>query len=316
MKGINVLFFAFLTFQITFAQDVVLSDYRLYQMQLNPALAGNDNGVRISTFFQNQKLFGSSFTNAFGISIDSPVKLRKSLTLGLGYQFYRDMTGETKFGAKNHQLSAALTKNIGKQNLTHAFSLGILFGFNNQSFDNDNFRWPSQIGPNGFDPNLPSGVSVTDLSIIYFGLNLGANYSLKSNKNHQLDVGFAINNINRPIVSFLGTENKLYTRKIYYLRPTIMIKEKVGVVGSFFYTEQGVHNTYNFSSGVLITKNDKFINVNFGYQKNDMPFVSIFLGYKKIKIGSNYNFATNKLAANKIEGFISYTFVKKGESKN
>lgn len=316
MKGINVLFFVLLTFQITFAQDIVLSDYRLYQMQLNPALVGNDHGVRISAFFQNQKFLGSSFSNAFGTSIDSPVKLGKSLTLGLGYQFYRDVAGESKYGAKNHQLSAALTKNIEKHNVKHGFSLGMLLGFNNQSFDNDNLRWPSQIGPNGFNPTLPSGEPLTDLNVIYFGLNLGANYSLKSSKNHQLDAGFAINNINRPNVSFLGTENKLYARKIYYLRPTIMISEKTGVVGSFFYTKQGVHSTYNFSSGILLTKKDKFLNVNFGYQKNNMPFVSMFLGNKKIKIGSNYSFVVNKIAGNKIEGFVSYTFVKKGESKN
>lgn len=310
LKSLKVLTIILLAIQIS-AQDIVLSDYRLYQIQLNPALAGNGDGIRMSSFFQNTKFFNSTLSNAFGATVDAPVKLSKSISLGLAYQFFRDVAGESKFGARNHQLSTALTKKILKGNLTHALSVGMQYGINNQSVSNENLRWPSQIGPNGFDPTIPSGEPNLDLSFTYLALNIGANYSLKSDKNHQLDAGFAINNINRPIIAFLGNENKLFNRNIYYIRPTMMLTEKVGIVASIFFTEQGQHNSYNYSSGIVLTKNDKFINVNLGYQKNDMPFVSIFLGNKNIKFGSNYIFVAKDIGASKLEAFMSYTFTKK-----
>jgi hypothetical protein len=291
------------------SQDVVMNSYELSPTQLNPALNGTACGVRLSTNMQKVSINKDFY--ALRASVDAPVILRDKWSLGIGYSYVQDVFGDSNYGAKNHTFSTSMIKKLGSKIISHRIALGLEGGLSNRSLNGKNLRWPSQIGPNGFDNTQSIGEDpALDFNILYKDINIGLDYIAKWQNDNLLNIGIAFNHINQPNISFLGNAVPIKTRAVYYLRSKYMISTKFGLAPTIFYTTMNNQSTYFASLGTQYAfVDDKIIGtLTAGYQKNNQPFVGLQIRIKQLSIGANVTISDEESITRKFETSLTYTF--------
>jgi hypothetical protein len=294
------------------SQDLILNNYDLAPKQLNPALNGSACGIRVAT--NMQKSIGTSTKYAeflaYSASVDAPILLKKQWRVGVGYGYLSDVVEASQYGVKSHMLASSIMKTISIDNVAHRFSLGLEGGLSNRRLNGKNLKWPSQIGPNGFDPSLPTNEDpALDFDFIYKDINLGLDYEAKWQNDDVVNFGIVFNHINNPNVSFLGSQVALKTRAVYYLRTKYMLSPKFGFAPMLYYTSMGNQNTYfgRLGAEYAFDENKTIGTLTAGYQKNNIAFIGAQIRHRDLSFGINTTFGDDSIFR-KIETYISYTF--------
>jgi type IX secretion system PorP/SprF family membrane protein len=295
--------------QSIFSQDNIYLLYNQLPLTVNPSLTGSACGPRASVYYQQLSNDLFDFFNYYskGVNFDIPIELKNNDKIGLGYKLMHDVAGETKFTNFGNYLSVAYHKSMNKNvDRPQYISLGVDAGLSNSSLNGKNLRWPSQIGPNGFDPSLP-GEDI-DLSVRYFDINLGISWTGHISKKIKSTAGIAINHINQPNRSLLGNSSNLDQRLVYHMTLDISINDKWSILPSGYFTHQYQHGYYICSANIghQFTNTTK-VQLGGGYAKNDQPFVNATLNYKMLNLGVAYGFE-NKAALDKFEIVLGYAF--------
>lgn len=294
-------------------QDYTITQYMQLPATLNPALTGNVCGIRLTSFYQNSssKVLAQSVYQNFGMNIDAPIIMGNKTKLGLGYQFIRDVAGESKFGSANHFIAVSISKSLQAGNTEHHLSMGASGGFSSRSLGGSDLRWPSQITPNGFNPNIPPGESGFETNIRYVDMNVGLGWDIILQRGHKIATGIVAYHINQPNISFLGTSTSLQTRLAAYISTELIVSNKWAFLPSAFYTKQDQFDTYNVALGGKYTLyNKNWIQLSSGYIKHGQPFVGVALGIGSLTLLGNYNFE-NDASLKRAEVGIKYIFKTK-----
>ena len=296
--------------QYSKGQENVFLLFNQLPIILNPAFTGSGCGVRTNVYYQNlsHNTSHSTFANNQGLTLDLPLKFNNNDKVGLGYKMGYDVSGSSNFTNFSNHLLLAYHKSLSNsQDRPSYIALGLEGGIVSNSLKGKDLRWPSQIGPNGFDPNLPPNEMI-DFSIKYFDLNLGLSWSGYLHQKVKSTIGIAIIHINTPIVSFLGSkENTLKQRIVTHFTSDITLNKKWFIIPAVYYTNQGSVYYYMFSSNIGHKfSNHTSVSLGGGYAKNSQPFVNVLINYEKINIGVAYGFE-NRAGLNKLEVILGYS---------
>ncbi len=270
---------------------------------------GSDCGTRLYTFYQNQNNDFFLFQN-FGLNVDAPIYNKNNFKIGTGYKFTKDMAGESKFSNSSHLLAVSASKTYTTTAAKQEIALGFEGGIARRSINPAGIRWPSQIGPTGFDPKIPSGEDF-DQAIRFMDMNMGVQYSIHWKEKYSITTGMSLAYINKPNISFLFADEKEKVRTNLYITANYRLNDQFEFSPSFIYTQHGQHQIYNVNMGTrYYLKPQSWICLDLGYLQYQQPFVAISTGVKKLIIFTSYNLVNNA-GLTKFETGISYVFGSK-----
>lgn len=311
-----LLFFAF-AFTAK-SQDIHFSQYYASPLSLNPSLTGLINGdFRVAGIARGQwfsiPTAGSvSPYSTYALSYDHSLFRKKLKTsgLGVGFMAYSDeagdgsLTTQALFGSVAYHL--ALDR-YGRHRLSLGVQGGIVFM---RIFGNDlvfEEQWDS--GLNTFNPLLYNGENFTQAGgqpEMYGDVNAGMTFSSMPSTKFAYYLGFALNHIATPTISFLGdTDNKLgrryiahagarwKTSKYFKVLPTVLYMTQTEAqqlnIGSAFEYEFG-DNVYGFIGGFT-----RLVGNLDGGMDNDAVIFTIGAEAFNTRVGVSYDFNTSKL---------------------
>ena len=262
------------------AQDPIFSQPSSGNIQLNSALAGNDNQGRLSINYRNQ------WPGVIGNYVTSSINFYQYIPKLNGYggvNFINDNVGNI---IKTRQLSLFYSQNINIGNLLIRPS--IQFGYGTKSLD-----WAKLTFGNNIDPRGGTVVQTGDLPsnpASYFDLNTGILISYKN-----LTIGTFVHHINRPNQSLiLGNTSILPVR--YGAQFSYLFNfNKFGIAPFGFYVYQN-----GFQSGVggiRLSYKNKF-NFALSYRTQDAYILNIGYSGKRLAINYSYDITNSKLTNN------------------
>lgn len=207
LKGLATVCFGALLLNAN-AQDVHFSQYNAAPMQLNPALAGmNECDYRIHANYRMQwptVSSGNTYrTFAGGADMGIGKVTKYNSFAGLGLSFYSDQAGDLNFSTNRVDLSFAYHFMLNKKG-TMQISAGIQGAFNMRNINPGNATYDSQYDPNypgGYNPN-GTKESFGRNRVMYGDAAFGLLYSAMVKRNTNVFIGFALNHLNQPKVSF------------------------------------------------------------------------------------------------------------------
>lgn len=202
-----------------FAQgDPIFTQYQATPLELNPANAGLFEGSfrGIVNYRRQWENIGTVF-QTIGASGDFRVAqdVFKDDLFSVGINVLQDKAGVGEATNLNANLNISYTKILDRY-ANHYFSVGFMTGFAQKSLGVSNLRWNNQWTDDGFNTDLPSGEGSIDDSKTHLDIGGGINYFF-SNTDESVKgfVGASMFHITRPSVSFMGVEEKLYSKFIY-----------------------------------------------------------------------------------------------------
>ncbi len=298
-KYITGVFLVF-SFNLSFGQDMILSQYFASQPYINPALTGFfDGSYRVSANYRTQWSTLGSSIKSMGVSADA-VFLKEKLHgdyLGVGFSAYR----EDQFGYISNnlgRLNFSFTKKIGYEK-DQFLSIGTYLGANH-NFISGNFITP--------DLN-PEDIQRT--SAIGFDVGLGLNYQIVFSENANFFIGASADHLLPLKNSFLNTNAEKAKRFNIYTSAKIRITDVVFVLPTLLATKQDVHTQINAGTSV------QFLFGNYSLNKSSISFGSFLrygnnsidaaigmarLEYNGMMIGLSYDHNMNELS-NASKGF-------------
>ncbi len=264
------------------AQDFHLSQYDMLPLYYNPAQTGMYNAAenipyRFSGTYRSQwqKLNGKPYA-AVGAGYDMPFN-----RYGAGIVLMNHIAGASNFDAFQMMLSGAyqITDPSSKD---HFLSAGLQMGIFQKKFSQRDLLFENQYnGLAGFDPTLPNGESLADLSIVRFDANVGVYYKFTHpNKKWEPSIGFSLFHVTRPNESFTGEKSRLPMRVNGIFNCDIHIDEKWTVTPNVLFMQQARAREINAGALVAYTLNPKGYALLSGASVRVKDSVILHLGMK------------------------------------
>jgi type IX secretion system PorP/SprF family membrane protein len=223
----------------TSAQSIHFSQYFNAPMLLNPANTGllQDNDWRVGANYRNQWATVPVPYNTFSTFADCGLMREKWETswLGAGIAMWRDVAGNGNL---------ALTKiqtNLAYHVLTSdntSFSAGLGAAYNQRSVDFSKLTYDVQWNEFSFNRNQSNQESFTSQKTSFLDLSAGASFSYYNNDNFYIRIGLGARNVNQPVESFYGSNNRLGLRPIANIDVTYRAGDNLIINPSVYYTSQ------------------------------------------------------------------------------
>jgi type IX secretion system PorP/SprF family membrane protein len=312
--------FAFLILNsaLLVSQDIHFSNWQMSPLNLNPANAGmfEGNGRLIFNYRNQWKAVPvpySTFSFAADYNLDK--SLIKKTNEAIGIIFNHDAAGDGKYSINdfkvpiNHKFS--FKRDTG---LTLAF--GLVAGITNISINPNRLSYDRQWDGDAYNQGLNNGENFTKQSKVFVDIGLGTVIQKKFNQKIKATVGYAINHINKPNISFNNTAGAILRTKHseslqlkysfnqvsslmfeYYGNQQQKFRENlVGL--SYYHTIDPKTNTV-FNVGILTRIKDALI-TTVGLEHNNM----------RLQVSYDYNYSQFKRATNGRGGFeISFIYI-------
>ncbi|MFN8286514.1 MAG: PorP/SprF family type IX secretion system membrane protein [Chitinophagales bacterium] len=242
------------------AQDIHFSQYYASPMQLNPALAGMNNcDYRIYANFRTQWVTvstGNTYRTVAGGADMSIGKVTKYNSFaGLGISFFSDQAGDLNFNTNRIDLSFAYHFMLNRKG-TMQISTGIQGAFNYNSINPSKATFDSQYDPTTgiADPNGQKE-SFAKTRVMFGDAGFGLLYSAIVKQQTNFFLGFALNHLNQPKMSFQpnGTTNdgsgfeRLYMKITIHGGASLPVGKRLAIQPHFLALVQGP--SYQFNLG-------------------------------------------------------------------
>ncbi len=232
--------------------DFSLSQFYHQETQFNPATVGIYYGSY--RFQATHRIQWASLSEPFtttAAAFDMPLfsELTGNDFFGVGVNAYQDEAGLSVFKQTKGNINLNYGKSVDPRD-QHFVSMGIGVGFGQRTIDYGSLAWDRQWDITGYNLNLPnfepgSAGDATD----YVDLNWGAHYFFSDHEEWQGQLGFAINHLNTPDVSFYGDNVRL--DRTYIAHGSFEYhshSDAVAISPKFFYMQQGEFSTLTVGS--------------------------------------------------------------------
>ncbi len=297
------------------AQDVHFSQYNASPLFLNPALAGlNMCDYRVYANFRIQWMpvsTGNTYRTFAGGADMAVGKITKYNSFaGLGISFFADQAGDISFNSNRVDLSFAYHFMLNRKATTQ-LSVGIQGAFNHRSIDPAKATFDSQYNPatGQFEPN-GTIESFGRTRVIYGDAGFGILYSMMIKRDNNFYMGFALNHLNQPKISFYPsgqnvntTENERLSMKFtIHTGAAIPIGTRLTVMPNLLFLLQGRSNQFNVGCNFKTTlganskTNQTAFHVGLQYRGiYDAIIISTRFDYKGFSCGLSYDVNVSKL---------------------
>lgn len=205
LKGLAMLCLAAMAGKAT-AQDIHFSQYNAAPMQLNPALAGmNECDYRVHANFRMQwptVSAGNTYrTFAGGADMGIGKVTKYNSFAGLGLSFFSDQAGDLNLSTNRVDLTFAYHFMLDKKG-EHQISVGLQGGFNMRNINPANATYDSQYDPATGQLLSGNQESFGRTRVMFGDAGFGLLYSTMVKRKNNIFLGFALNHVNQPKVSF------------------------------------------------------------------------------------------------------------------
>lgn len=290
-------------------QDAAFSQFYSSSLYLNPALAGNEQALTLSTNYRTQwRSIVLPYVTSQA-SIIHPIykeDFTKIHVGGFGVSMFNDRAGDGNFKTLGLNLNFAYNLWLD-QSFRHRLSVGLQAGFVQKRVDYTNLQWGEQFNPFiGFDATIdPTEADFGD-GRLYPDFSVGIMYHYDPTQ--QLDIspyiGISFYHINRPDESFVnGVESKLpllvkingglnyrlsedlsISPNVLFLRQAQQDQLNLGVYGEYkvFYGDRGILTQTSIIGGVW-------------YRVSDAVITSLGLTNANYTIAFSYDYNTSSL---------------------
>ncbi|MFT7611553.1 MAG: type IX secretion system PorP/SprF family membrane protein [Parvicellaceae bacterium] len=312
MKKLLLIAFGFTS--IVYAQDIHFSQVGMTQLQLNPANAGSEFGLRGIVNYRSQwKSVSDPFVSMMA-SYDMNFKKSTSKTgyFAGGLFVFNDKAGSALMTQTQANLSVAYHVNLTDE---QSLGLGVQGGYFQRTANIDQLTWGAQYDGYSYDPTLTSGENtalgyafgVADFAAgITYTYRNGDRY-MTSNDQKLIIAGFSMQHINQPKYAYQDlVDDPLKFRFVGHLNGMIGItNSSFSLQPSALYMRQGqlqeimagTNFIYKFKDASKYTGNLKGGSFGIGghYRFGDAFVLSTLLEIGNYTFGFSYDLNTSSL---------------------
>jgi type IX secretion system PorP/SprF family membrane protein len=298
------------------AQDIHFTQYGMSPLTQSPAMAGIGHDLRAILQYRNQwaSVTTPFKTTAFSYDMQLKKKKGKSGFLAAGVNFFTDNAGDSKFKSTQGGLSLAYHVRTGENSTIGA---GLFGGFGQRSIDPSSLQWNEQYQNGSFNGQLPTGETITSSSFSFVDLGLGGvwHYNSKagandvvSNQSTQATLGFGFFHVTQPTYTFLGADEKLYSKMVIHGNARFALGEgNTAILPSFQYTKQGPSTELMLGAmfRYVLTPTSKITGINKGsalslggfLRTKDAIAIAALFEQGRLAFGLSYDLNTSDLRA-------------------
>lgn len=322
-----------LTFSYTNSkgQDIHFSQYFNTPLIINPALTGVFGGdQRAMLAYRNQWASVASPYKTYGASFDTRLfeKSRKNFLLGVGFNVYKDVAGDTELGITSAGLSVSgIVKIHDKQHLT----AGIHGGFDQRSINQSNMIWDNQFDGQTYIPTAPSfefrdynkPFGIADVNVGVAWIYSDAQKTITSNDAFSVKAGLVYNHLTKPDISYGDVADNLYDKITFHTAANIGIaNSSLSVLPTVVFNKQGPNSELLFGALLRhrIKEDSKYTGIfqesaiAFGVHSRWgdalIPSITYEISHWKLCVSYDANISDLAVASGGVGGFeITLTFV-------
>ena len=316
----KVVLFAFLIFNSDFliSQDIHFSNWQMSPINLNPANAGMfDGDGRLIFNYRNQwKAVPVTYNT---ISFAADINLNKSFIKGtdeaMGFIFNTDISGDGSYTITdvkipiNHKFSF-------KKDTTLTVALGLIAGITNLNITASKLSYDQQWDGDAYNQGLNNGENFSKQSKIFGDVSLGTIIQKRFNQKIKATVGYAINHLNKPNISFNNTPGVVLRVKH---TESLQLKYSFNQVSAIMFEYYG-NQQQKFRENLLglsyyhtiDPKTNTVFNVGILTRIKDAVITTVGLEYNNMRLQASYdyNYSQFKRATNGRGGFeISFIYI-------
>ncbi len=270
--------------------DPHFTQYYIYPMWLNPALAGAmDGDYRVSAIYRNQ---WQNITNPFStIGLSADMATDKNISLGLS--LFNQTAGDGGYRMTNGHLSVAYTGIRLDAEGYRRLALGVQGGFLSRRFDPSRFKFGDQWFPGiGYDPTSVTADELSRVASSAFDAGAGlAYYDSDPDKKISPFGGVSVSHLTRPVDPFLaGDKQRLPVRYSLHAGTRIILSDLLTAVPNILYMQQGNAQEKMLGAYMQLSVNpgtELLFGANWRIQDAVAPFVGLY--YNNFTVGASYD---------------------------
>jgi type IX secretion system PorP/SprF family membrane protein len=315
-----VLLFAFLLLHLqkSYAQDIHFSNWQMSPLNLNPANAGMYDGEgRLIFNYRNQWKSVAVPYNTFSFAAD--LNLNKPIIKGtdeaLGFIFNTDVAGDGSYTVTDVRIPLSQRFSF-KKDTTLTVSFGLLAGLTNLNITSSRLSYDKQWDGDAYNQGLSNGEDIPKQSKIYGDISLGTVVQKKFTSKLKTTVGYSINHLNRPNISFNNTPGALLRIKHTEF---LQLKYSFNQASSFMFEYYG-NQQQKFRENLfgltyyhtIAPKTNTVFNLGVLMRLKDALITTVGLEHKsmRLQLSYDYNYSQFKRATNGRGGFeLSFIYI-------
>lgn len=300
---------------LVLGQDIHFSQFFNVPSALNPATIGQFDGeYRANGVFRQQWRSVTVPYRTFGIGGDAR-DLAGKKGLGAGAWLFNDRAGDSRLNQFHLDLGASWTEQLDADQ-HHSLTLGARAGFTSLTLDQGGMSFDAQYNGFYYDPDLDTGEDFNRDGLLHADVNAGAIYRYQPQPRKQLQVGFALFNITKPGIGFLGEPVvPLDMRTGFHILSSFPVSGRVDVLPMLHHMTQGEFRELDLGANVRYILLDRYglkRAVLFGLQMRAADAGTVYAGFERDAwtFGASYDINTSDLVpASRNRGAIEFTAI-------
>lgn len=304
--------------KFSFSQDIHFSNWQMSPLNLNPANTGMFEGDgRLIFNYRNQwqSVPVPYSTFSFGGDYNLKKSFIKNTEEAVGIILNHDAAGDGKYKITdfkipiNHKFSF-------KKDSGLSVALGIIGGITNISVDANRLSYDKQWDGDAYSAGLNNGESFAKQSKLFADIGAGVVVQKKINQKMKATIGYSINHINKPNISFYNTPGVVLRVKH---NESLQFKYSFNNISAMMFEYYGNQqqkfreNLFGLSYyHTLDPKTNTICNVGLLTRINDAIITTVGLEYNNMRLQASYdyNYSQFKRATNGRGGLeISFIYI-------
>jgi type IX secretion system PorP/SprF family membrane protein len=298
-KLLYILFLVVFSGAYASAQDLHSSQPSLAATHFNPATTGMFHGsLRAAARYRSQWLSVPVNYRTMAAEADMPLLERGSSRISGGIRLAHDLAGD---GQLNFARGGLMVSGIQRLSKSLALGIGADLSFAQRSVQLSGLKFKNQWLGDIYDPNAPNkeplGPKTGAIPMLSAGV--AAHFGQQEKPRQQLEIGFAMHQINQPTVSFQNDQtSKLAPRWVAHASGATRVSTSLDVVGFAQYQQQGAYRSVLTGTGlrmILGADGDflRAVQATVGYRLGDAVIPTVQVDWGPWNIGLSYDVNTS-----------------------
>lgn len=297
------------------AQDIHFTQYGNVPLGLNPGLIGQfDGDYRAHGIYRQQWRSVTVPYRTFGIGGDAR-DVKGVNGLGLGAWLFNDRAGDSRLNQFHFSLGGSWTERFG--NDMHGITFGLQVGITSLTLDNGGLSFDQQYNGFYYDPDRDNGEGFNRYGLVHEDVNAGVVYRFTPAARKLLQVGFAMYNLTKPGIGFLGEPDVLLDERMdLHMLMSLPVNDEIDVMPMMRWMAQGEFRELNAGGNVRYTLMQRYglkRAVLAGIHGRALDAASVYAGleYDDWTFGASYDINTSALVpASRNRGAIEFTAIR------
>jgi type IX secretion system PorP/SprF family membrane protein len=298
----------------SYAQDPHISQFDKLPLLFNPAISGALYKIQVSTLYRSQWTSVEAPFKTLALSFDQRLSSSRNGFMGIGLSVLSDNTGNRLTSMMDLKLSFSGHIRLSK---VSSIGIGLNGGFIQRSGNLSGMQWGSQYASGKYNADLVNAEGNWITSTVLspdFGAGILYNYNMDEYKkvtgNNDVNFhgGFSVHHLNRPSMSYVGSDEKLPMRFTLFGNSMVRIANSNLATGPYFFIQKqstaseiviGNRFRYTVANASKYTgfKSASAVYLITGYRWLDAVILGAQYEFSSYSLGLSYDVNISKLTA-------------------